>query len=191
MFPRSRIDALTDGIFSVAMTLLVLDVRLPDDFRAQYAADLLQALASLMPKLLPYVLSFGVLGLCWLRNISLRRGGEAYGRAYVHWWLVYLLLVTFVPFAASIAGRFPSLAPAAWVYAGTTFSIALVALRMLSLTPDVEPADKRNQKMSLLVILVSSTIAVAWSFFKPEHALWFLATNLFVPYFTGRAHKAA
>jgi uncharacterized membrane protein len=32
MYPRSRVDALTDGLFGVAMTILVLDVRLPDSF---------------------------------------------------------------------------------------------------------------------------------------------------------------
>ena len=32
MFSKSRLDALSDGIFAVAMTLLILDVRLPDDF---------------------------------------------------------------------------------------------------------------------------------------------------------------
>ena len=32
MYPKARIDALTDGIFAVAMTILILDVRLPEDF---------------------------------------------------------------------------------------------------------------------------------------------------------------
>jgi uncharacterized membrane protein len=32
MYPKARLDALTDGLFGVAMTILVLDVRLPDDF---------------------------------------------------------------------------------------------------------------------------------------------------------------
>jgi uncharacterized membrane protein len=190
MFPRNRLDSLTDGIFSVAMTLLVLDVRLPDDFHAQSATDLTRALASLTPKLLPYALSFGVLGLCWLRNISLRRECDAYGRAYVHWWLIYLLLFNFVPFTAIVAGRFPDLAPATWLYAGTTFSIALVALRLLTLASDVETADMRDHKKSLLLMILSSALAVAWSFFKPEQALWLLAINLVVPYFTGRTRKA-
>ena len=34
MYPKSRIDGLTDGIFGVAMTILVLDVRLPDTFHS-------------------------------------------------------------------------------------------------------------------------------------------------------------
>jgi uncharacterized membrane protein len=33
MYPKARIDAVTNGVFAVAMTILVLDVRLPDEFR--------------------------------------------------------------------------------------------------------------------------------------------------------------
>jgi hypothetical protein len=45
---------LSDGIFGVAMTLLILDVRLPDDFRPRDGAELLQGLVELWPKFLPY-----------------------------------------------------------------------------------------------------------------------------------------
>ena len=62
MFSKSRLDTLSDGIFAVAMTLLVLDVRLPDDFHPKDSAELLQGLFDLWPKFLPYLLSFGVLG---------------------------------------------------------------------------------------------------------------------------------
>ena len=72
MFPKSRLDALSDGIFGVAMTLLILDVRLPDEFHPKDGAELLKGLFDLWPKVLPYVISFGVLGLRWLSNIEVR-----------------------------------------------------------------------------------------------------------------------
>ena len=37
MYPKARLDALTDGLFGVAMTILVLDVRLPDNFHPHTA----------------------------------------------------------------------------------------------------------------------------------------------------------
>ncbi len=49
---KSRIDALTDGLFGVAMTILVLDLRLPDAFHADQAG-LIGALRGLWPKFLP------------------------------------------------------------------------------------------------------------------------------------------
>jgi uncharacterized membrane protein len=58
MYPSARLDALTDGIFGVAMTLRILDVRLPEEFHPRVAGELLQALLALTSKFLPYVLSF-------------------------------------------------------------------------------------------------------------------------------------
>jgi uncharacterized membrane protein len=42
MVPKTRLDALTDGVFSVALTLFVLDVRLPEDFHPIDERELLQ-----------------------------------------------------------------------------------------------------------------------------------------------------
>jgi len=47
--PCSQKRALSDGIFGVAMTLLILDVRLPDDFHPRDGAELVQGLAGLWP----------------------------------------------------------------------------------------------------------------------------------------------
>ena len=65
MHSRGRLDALGDGIFGVAMTLLVLDLRLPEDFHPQTSSELVHGLAELSPKFFPYALSFYVLGLRW------------------------------------------------------------------------------------------------------------------------------
>ena len=72
MYPKARLDAPHDGIFSVAMTLLVLDVRLPADFHPADGGELVQGLLKLWPKFLPYLLSFTVLGLRWIASIQIR-----------------------------------------------------------------------------------------------------------------------
>ena len=115
MYPRARLDALSDAVFGVAMTLLVLDVRLPEEFHTDNANELLRALSGLWDKFWPYLLSFVVLGLRWLSSIQVRSRGEVVGREYVNWWLLYLLLITCVPFTTIIIGRFGTLAPAIWL----------------------------------------------------------------------------
>ena len=74
MYPRARFDVLTDGIFAVAMTLLVLDLHFPEDFHPADARELLRGIYELWPKFLPYVLSFLVLGLRWLYGVRVRSG---------------------------------------------------------------------------------------------------------------------
>jgi uncharacterized membrane protein len=192
MFSKARLDTLSDGIFGVAMTLLILDVRLPDDFHPKDAGDLLQGLAGLWPKFLPYVLSFGVLGLRWLANVEVRSKAEYVNREYVNWWLLYLFLITCVPFTTIVVGRFGSLAPAVWLYAGHTLLIAAVGLRLISITPHLEQGDHlRLRQLSTVVLMVSSLLAIALSFVHSRVALWALALNFAVPLLRKWSHRAA
>src|ERR1700745_508531 len=138
MYPRTRIDAVTDGVCAVAMTLLVLDVRLPEEFRPHGADELIAALRGLTSKFVPYAISFMVLGLRWLSTIQVRSRGEFLGREYVVWWLFYLLLITCVPFSTMVVGRFAGFAPALWLYAANTILVAAVSFRLIALTPEVE-----------------------------------------------------
>ena len=50
MIPKPRLDALTDGVFAVAMTLLVPDLRLPESFAPHDAAALERTLRALVPR---------------------------------------------------------------------------------------------------------------------------------------------
>jgi uncharacterized membrane protein len=182
MFSKTRLDTLSDGIFGVAMTLLILDVRLPDDFHPQGGAELLRGLLDLWPKFLPYVLSFGVLGLRWLSNIEVRTRAEYVNREYVNWWLLYLFLITCVPFTTIVVGRFGHFAPAVWLYAGHTLLIAAVGLRLVAITPHLEQGDHlRQRQLSAMLLIGSSLLAIALSFLHSRAALWALALNFAGP----------
>ena len=64
--PLNRSEALTDGIFAVAMTLLVIELKLPEHGLVHSAGDLHAALLALLPKAIAWVLSFFVLALFWI-----------------------------------------------------------------------------------------------------------------------------
>jgi uncharacterized membrane protein len=182
LYPRARMDALTDGIYSVAMTLLVLDIRLPDNFQPASATQLLQGLLDLTPKLLPYLLSFIVLGLRWLSAVQVRTRAELLGGAYVRWWLWTLLLITCVPFTTMVVGRYASFAPAIWLYAGNTALIAVTSWLQLRFLPEVENDHHRDaRQISLILLLGSALLCIILSFFNPAQALWALLLNLAGP----------
>jgi uncharacterized membrane protein len=182
MFSRARLDTLSDGIFGVAMTLLILDVRLPEDFHPHDGGELVQGLIALWPKFLPYALSFGVLGLRWLSNIEVRSRAEYVNREYVYWWLFYHFLITCVPFTTIVVGRFAHFAPAIWLYAGHTLLIAAVGLRLILITPHLEQGDHlRHRQRSTVLLIVSSLAAIALSFVNSRVALWALALNFAGP----------
>ena len=182
MYPKARLDALTDGLFGVAMTILVLDVRLPDDFHPRDHGALFRALIDLWPKFFPYALSFFVLGIRWLSSVQMKTKSEVVSTEYARWWLLYLFLITCVPFATILVGRFPDEAPAICFYAGTTALIAAVAWRTMALLPDLAPGIHiRARQSGLIVLFVSSVIAIVVSFISPRLAMWAFALNIVSP----------
>src|SRR6185312_11948051 len=61
-----RLAALSDGVFAVAMTLLVLDIGLPVGKEFSTDQELLDAVLGLWTQLLPYLLSFMTMGIFWV-----------------------------------------------------------------------------------------------------------------------------
>jgi uncharacterized membrane protein len=89
MYAKARLDPLTDGLFGFAMTLLVLDIRLPDHFQPRNQGELIAALLDLWPKFFPYMISFFVLGSRWLSN--------AISLVYTHFAILALTLNLLTP----------------------------------------------------------------------------------------------
>ena len=65
---RGRLETLVDGIFAIAMTLLILEIRVPELGDPRSAPELLRAMAHLVPALFSYLLSFAMLSLFWYRH---------------------------------------------------------------------------------------------------------------------------
>lgn len=128
----------------------------------------------------------------WLSNIQVRSRGDFVGREYVNWWLLYLLLITCIPLSTIVVGRFASLPPAVWLYAGNTLLIAAVSYRLIKITPELEPGGHlQDRQLSLRLLALSSCLAIALSFIEPRWALWGFALNFAVPLMRKRAPRAA
>jgi uncharacterized membrane protein len=97
-----RLDALIDGVFAVAMTLLVLDLKLPSGTR-----DLLSALRQMLPGFLVYLIAFASIAGYWtIHHFAFRHIAHGDGR-FIVLSLVNLLFVTLYPVTASIVGAHP------------------------------------------------------------------------------------
>jgi uncharacterized membrane protein len=122
---KGRIEALTDGIFAVAMTLLVLDLRL----QAAPGIDdvgLRLALLGLLPKLESYVISFLVLCVFWLGHHRLMHLVRGVDQLFLWRNLLFILFITFVPFTTSLMGEHRDLDDAPLVY-GINLALILAA----------------------------------------------------------------
>jgi len=125
---KGRIEALTDGIFAVAMTLLVLDLRLPDALALAAVDDtgLRTALLALLPKLESYVISFLVLCIFWLGHHRLMHLVRGVDQLFLWRNLLFILFITFVPFSTSLMGEYRRLDDAPLVY-GVNLGLVLAA----------------------------------------------------------------
>jgi uncharacterized membrane protein len=101
-----RLAALSDGVFAVAMTLLVLDLHAPAAESIHSERDLWLALGALAPRLIPYVMSFITLGIFWVGQQTqlnhLARSDR--GLAWIH--LSFLFAVSVLPFSTTLLAQF-------------------------------------------------------------------------------------
>ncbi|HZZ60794.1 MAG TPA: TMEM175 family protein [Roseiarcus sp.] len=101
-----RIEALSDGVFAFAATVLVLDFRSPDPAGIHSEAELLSALAASAPRLLPWLLSLLTLGIFWLGQQTQLSQLARSNRDLT--WLHFLLLafVTALPLSTRLLADF-------------------------------------------------------------------------------------
>jgi uncharacterized membrane protein len=101
-----RLTALSDGVFAVAMTLLVLDLHAPAVEAIHSERDLLAALWLLAPRLLVYLLSFMTLGIFWLGQQTQLNFVERSDRDFSWIHLAFLFAVTLMPFSTGLMAEF-------------------------------------------------------------------------------------
>jgi uncharacterized membrane protein len=119
-----RVETLADGVFAIAMTLLVFAITVPE--LAPNALDRLPAkLLDLWPKLLAYAISFIVLGIFWIGHHNqffyIRRAN----RSFLWLNIIFLMFVAFIPFSAALLGRYPSQRIAVIVYGANLIVVGL------------------------------------------------------------------
>jgi TMEM175 potassium channel family protein len=102
----ARLAALSDGIFAVVMTLLVLDLHAPARAAIRTSGDLGGALGRRWPSLVAYLMSFLTLGIFWLGQ-QVQLGANRRGDRSLTWLhLGFLLGISLMPFSTALLARF-------------------------------------------------------------------------------------
>src|SRR5213082_2623240 len=111
-----RMAALSDGIFAVAMTLLVLDLHVPLPDGIHNSWDLGSALLPLVPRLVTYLMSFLTLGIFWVGQQTQLNHFARSDRNLTWIHLGFLLAVTLMPFSTRLLAEFNTYRTALVVY---------------------------------------------------------------------------
>jgi uncharacterized membrane protein len=101
-----RIMALADGIFAVAMTLLVLELHVPELGKHASEAALMSALTELVPKILSYASGFIILGTLWIGHHLQFHYIRRSSRALLWINLSFLLVISSLPFFVGLVGTY-------------------------------------------------------------------------------------
>jgi uncharacterized membrane protein len=194
---KSRIAALVDGIFAVAMTLLVLDLKLPEGVKMSDDAEVWRQLLELTGRFSTYTLSFIVLGTFWIGHHSLFHFVRKVNRGLLWLNLLFLLFITLLPFSTNLLSGHAHLQIPIVVYGINLLLISLTSLLQLSylahhpvLSHDqLTPSWIANVRRRTLIPVVIVVASIALSFYKPNFAMsayWLLLVFHFLP---GRHHR--
>ena len=177
---RDRIVNLSDGVFAIAITLLILDIRVPNVPENMVSSQLLGALLSLWPKYLGYILSFVGISAFWIIHHSIFRPIGSYDRILLYLNFLFLMVVAFVPFPTSLLGEYGDHQLPVAIYAATLAvgRLLLTAIHWYSTRNDRllgEPQDPATVRFFLirgLTIPVIFLLSIVISFFSVSVAIW-------------------
>src|SRR5258705_10432771 len=154
MTDSRRLEAFSDGVFAIAITLLILDVAVPPQSETP-EGELARALAHEWPSYFAYLVSFLVIGIIWVNHHSLFAKVRLVGRVALFANLPLLLTVAAIPFPTHLLSEYLTQGvnshTAAAIYSGTMFAMgSAYSLLWLSVSRDarllhipVDPATRR------------------------------------------------
>jgi uncharacterized membrane protein len=170
---KARFEAFSDGVFSFAVTLLVLGIVLPQ-LRDPSDRGLTNALLGLWPDLLAYALSFAVIGIMWQNHHALFRRVERIDRRTIFINLMLLATTVFIPFATSTLGTFPTLHASTFLY-GVVLTCCSIWFNVLlmhlidsgAFYDDVTDAELKPTVVAYRVGLATYSSAMLVALFSP------------------------
>ncbi len=177
--PNLRLLALSDGVIAVAITLLVLDIRLPEGFGEFNDTELWAALVALWPRILAYLLSFYVIAQFWFSHRSkFNRIVKTDSRLM---WInmLFLLTVGLVPFTTNLiaesGGTLSTIIyAAAMVVSGLSLSaIWLYASANKLIDPKITIEERREQLQATLMTSLVFAVSIPLSVVHADTAKYF------------------
>jgi uncharacterized membrane protein len=97
---KTRVEAVSDGIFAIAITLLVLTISEPDDY-----SHLASELGDRWPSLAAYMVSFAIIGIMWFNHHSIFSMLETVDGAFFYLNLLLLMTIGFLPYPTGVLGQ--------------------------------------------------------------------------------------
>jgi uncharacterized membrane protein len=103
---NSRFEAFCDGVFAIAITLLVIDIRLPSTVEIKSTAELWREISHIMPSVFSFLLSFAVILITWVNHHNGSKLLKKTSNAFLYANGFLMLTIVFIPFPTSLLGEY-------------------------------------------------------------------------------------
>jgi uncharacterized membrane protein len=173
LLSKGRMEALTDGIFAIAMTLLVLELKVPDLPKSAAAHELLQRIREEAPAIMSFIISFLYCGLLWVLHHMAMHFIRHLQVVLVWLNLLFLMSVSTMPFSCGLLGHFVRNRVAQEIYFGNMFVAAvLLALQWIiakrkNLINEDDPQRSRLMGQQIMFFPVALAAGLVAAYFNP------------------------
>ncbi|MDH4353028.1 MAG: TMEM175 family protein [Actinomycetota bacterium] len=195
----SRLEAFSDGVFAIAITLLVLEIGVP----AGSSDDLLGAVADQWPSYLAYLISFSTIGAVWLAHSAITDYLYRANLTLQRLNLLLLLVVAFLPFPTRLVAEYiregDAERVATTIYGLNLFLVSVLvsvvwryAVHAKLLRPDADSEEIQVLTRRLTPGLAGYVVLIVLGLFAPTLAVLgylLIAVYLIVPAWSLRAHR--
>jgi uncharacterized membrane protein len=169
-FGKNRIEALTDGVYAIAMTLLVLGVEVPRTMEESVPAA--QLLISLIPDFFQYILAFIVLAVLWTFHHEQFHHIRFIDRHILWLNILTLMFITMVPFSSSFADTYINQQLASVFFSANLLIIGLLIMAQWEhatkdhqlISPQLDPCEILFEKRKNLLIPIIGICAIGLAF---------------------------
>jgi uncharacterized membrane protein len=178
---KSRLEAFSDGVFAIAITLLVLEIAVPAVREGVGSGEVVRHLADEWPVYLAYFVSFMTIGAVWIEHSALVDALDHIDGVFMRLNLVLLLFCAFLPFPTRMMSEYAGNVPAervAVVFYGIVLLVMTLMLLVLGQHAEREGlfgddlVDERKEearvKFQLLPSLVGYIAAALLGFLSPR-----------------------
>jgi uncharacterized membrane protein len=176
----ARVMALSDGVFAIVITLLVLEIHVPELTRGQ---TLREALEEIRPSFVAFLISFVVVAIAWVGHRDLFAHVRRTDRPLVWLNILYMLPLCLLPFGASLLARYERAEVALQLYGFMLLGIALTRVWMFwygTGRPHLlyETIDRRSRLLGVAFVAVPAAVylvAILLAGAAPRVSLWIYA----------------
>jgi uncharacterized membrane protein len=177
--PNERLVLFTDAVIAITITLLVLEIRLPEGVGEMSDAELWSALLGLSDRFLAYLISFAVIGVYWLNHHGKFNRIIGSTRQLLLINLLFLLFIGIVPFTTALIAESGG-AVSTIIYASGMVCCGLPLMwlwihadRAGLIDPRVDRTERRRLMRSTLLSSIIFALSIPIALFDPGWARWF------------------